>query len=122
RGGVADAGTKASPGSPGGQPCRTIVARIEAPSYALESMASDALQRRSLLVTHKNFGTLYLRAYPVDLMAHVAASQDYNLLPDGQQMKKRLAATPAAAWTVAVPAPPPLREPRTILTPPLHHA
>ncbi|HXU01844.1 MAG TPA: MG2 domain-containing protein [Polyangia bacterium] len=116
---LADAGAKAYPASPGGQACRTIVARIEAPSYALASMESDALQRRSLLVTHKNFGTLYLRAYPVDLQAHIAASQDYNLLPDGQQMKKRLATTPAAAWTVALPATPDYREHRTYITPPL---
>jgi uncharacterized protein YfaS (alpha-2-macroglobulin family) len=116
---LAAAGAKAFPDSIGGRRCRAIVARIEAPEYALAGMSSDGIGRRSLQITHRNLGAVHLRAYAIDLDAHLARAKDYNLLPDGDEMKRLLGTKPAAAWTVALPATPDYQHHLTFVTPPL---
>ncbi len=116
---LAAAGAKAFPDSVGGRRCQAMVARIEAPEYALAGMASDGLARRSLRLTHRNLGAVHLRAYAIDLDAYVAHSKDYGLLPDSSEMKRLLATKPAAAWTVALPATPDYQQHATFVTPPV---
>ncbi len=116
---LAAAGAQAYPKTPGGEHCRAIVARIEAPDYALAGMASDGLARRSLQVTHRNFGTLHFRAYAIDLEAHIAGSKDYSLLPDSADVQRLLATKPAVAWTVSLPATPDFQRHVTFVTPPV---
>ena len=53
----------AYPQSPGGKRASGIVAAIEAPDYQLAAMSSDAPDRRSIQVTHKNLPRLYFRAF-----------------------------------------------------------
>ena len=116
---LAVAGAKAFPDSVGGRRCQAMVARIEAPEYALAGMASDGLARRSLRLTHRNLGAVHLRAYAIDLDAYVAHSKDYGLLPDSSEMKRLRATKPAAAWTVALPATPDYQQHATFVTPPV---
>jgi len=116
---LAAAGAAAYPGTPGGERCRAIVARVGAPDYALAAMASDGLGRRSLQVTHRNIGALHFRAYPIDLDGYIARSNDYSLLPESPDMRRRLKNRPAAAWTVPLPATPDYERHVTFVTPPV---
>jgi hypothetical protein len=73
---IALEGLERYPGSPGGQRCLSIVKSIEAPEYSVEAMRLDAPGRRSVLVTHRNLGRLFLRAYALDIDALIGAAKD----------------------------------------------
>ncbi len=120
---IALAGEKAHPTSIGGQRCRHVVAAIEAPAYQLAAMAQDGPDRRSIEVTHRNMATLHFRAYPVDLVDHLARSQDYNLLPGAQDVAEILkTGTVAAQWSAELPPTPDYRDHRTFVTPALRRS
>jgi len=115
---VAEQGRVAYPGAVGGQRCRVIVERIEAPDYQLRAMRADGPDRRSILVTHKNVASLTFRAYLVDLPARVAAARDLNqILPNRDETEAILSGTPAARWTVQLPATPDFRHHQTFVVP-----
>ncbi|HKD10685.1 MAG TPA: alpha-2-macroglobulin family protein, partial [Thermoanaerobaculia bacterium] len=117
---IAREGEKAYPRSPGGEECRSIAASIQAPDFQAASMSEDGPRRRSLQLTHKNVDVLYLRAYPVDLVARIESATDYNLLPSGRDVRAMLAKErPAASWSVALPPTPDYKPHRTFVTPPL---
>lgn len=117
---IAIEGQKAYPGSPGGARCLSIAKQIEAPSYQMAAMRSDAPSKRSILVTHGNIGALYFRAYKVDLVSHIASARDYNLLPQWDQVRSLMdSAKPDAQWQVSLPATPDYRDHKTFVTPPL---
>jgi alpha-2-macroglobulin len=117
---AAHQGEKAYPGSPGGEDCRAIAAAIQAPDFQVASMSEDGPRRRSLQVTHKNVGVLYLRAYPVDLVTRVESATDYNLLPAEREVRALLdRERPAASWSVALPPTPDFKPHRTFVTPPM---
>jgi uncharacterized protein YfaS (alpha-2-macroglobulin family) len=118
---AADAGLAAFPGSVGGRRCEAIAARIQAPAYHLYAMRIDAAKRRSILVTHKNVARLHFRAYALDLPERIQATRDMNrLLPQRDDLEKILSTrTPAAEWSVALPATPDYREHRTYVVPPM---
>ncbi len=113
-------GEKAYPGSPGGEDCRAIAAAIEAPDFQAASMSEDGPRRRSIELTHKNVGALYLRAYPVNLVTRVESATDYNLLPSGQEARALIEReSPAASWSVALPPTPDFKPHRTFVAPPM---
>jgi len=100
-------GAGAYPNSPGGQRCLHIVKNIESPEFSIEAMRTDAPGRRSVRATHRNMGSLFFRAYPVDLMERIRTSKDYSLFPgwrEAQQIIER--SRPAAAWSIVLPPTP----------------
>lgn len=110
---------EAKPGTIGGQRCEHIRASIERPSYELQSMRVDGPAERSLNVDHANLPKLYFRAWPVDLIAHIGRSDDYDLLPNSQETTALMKRSPAARWEVALPETPDYRTHRTYVVPPL---
>jgi uncharacterized protein YfaS (alpha-2-macroglobulin family) len=114
-------GRRAYPESVGGRRCRALVARIEAPEYQIAAMQIDGPRKRSVLVTHKNVGRLTLRAFAIDLPSRLASLRDMNRLRPPHDEMQRIAAgrSPAAEWTVTLPATPDFREHRTYVVPPL---
>ena len=80
-------------------------------------MRSDAAQKRSILVTHKNVSRLWLRAYPVDLARRVAEAKDLNaILPNsGKELDAIVSGEPVARWTVDLPATPDYRDHQTFI-------
>ncbi len=78
---LAAAGAAAYPRTPGGQLCRSIAARLEAPDYQLAAMEADGRHQRSLLVTHSNLPSLTLRAYPIDLERRLLQGGDFSDIP-----------------------------------------
>ena len=75
--------------------------------------------RRSIEVAHKNLGTLFFRAWAVDLEARLASATDYNLLPQGEEVRKLLGTPAAAQWSSPLPATPDYKTHRTFVTPPM---
>ncbi len=117
---AAAGGKGAYPQSPGGLRCGAIVSGIEASDYELEAMTSDAPDRRSIQVMHKNLRRLSFRAYPVDIERQIATGSSYGLLPSNEGVRELLRAEkPAALWTVELPATPDFKQHRTFVTPPM---
>lgn len=117
---IARQGEKAYPRSPGGEHCRSVVARLEAPEYRFSSMRADGSDRRSLLVEHKNLSRIYFRAYRMDIVRFVEQARDWNLLPNAEDIRKLVAAgQPVAAWQAELPTTADLRWHRTFVTPKL---
>jgi hypothetical protein len=112
-------GSRAYPSSVGGRRCDAIAAEIEAPNYALTAMSSDAPGRRSIEVTHKNLPALFFRAWALDLEQRLGSATDYNLLPQGEEVRKLLTTKPAAEWSSPLPATADYKTHRTFVTPPL---
>jgi uncharacterized protein YfaS (alpha-2-macroglobulin family) len=113
-------GEKAWPDSVGGRRCRSIVASIEAPDFQVASMSSDGPEKRSIEVRHRNLAALHFRAYPFDLEVRLATAKDYSLLPAWRELSDIVRKeTPAAEWSVDLPATPDYRSHRTFVTPPL---
>ncbi|MFB3906168.1 MAG: alpha-2-macroglobulin [Acidobacteriota bacterium] len=117
---IAQAGSDIYPDSTGGKRCLHIIKAIEQPDFSLESMASDAEQKRSVRVSHRNIGKLYLRAYRVDLPNRLTTARDYNLLLNNdEQWRVMQSAKPEAEWTCDLPATPDFETHHTYVTPPL---
>ena len=113
-------GAAGHPESLGAQRCRAIAGGIEQPDFTLTAMAADGRDRRSLLVRHKNLERLHLRAHAVDLVKRVGTAKDYNLLPQWREIEEIVrAGSPAASWSVALPATPDYETHSTYVTPPL---
>jgi uncharacterized protein YfaS (alpha-2-macroglobulin family) len=114
------AGAERHPNSVGGQRCRHLVAAIEAPAFNVEAMALDAVQRRSIRVTHRNLEALHFRAYAFDLEQAVRGAKDYNLLPGYREVPEWIdGRQPVAAWTAELPATPDFRDHASYSTPPM---
>jgi uncharacterized protein YfaS (alpha-2-macroglobulin family) len=110
----------AYPLSPGGRRAAATVAAIEAPGYEATSMSSDAPDRRSIRITHKNLGALYFRAYRVDLVARIVATRDASLVPGRADVRSLLErGHPAAEWDVPLPPTPDFKQHSTYVTPPM---
>jgi hypothetical protein len=113
-------GWRAYPASIGGARCRSIAELTEAPDYQLQSMSSDGPEKRSISVTHKNLAEVSFRAFAIDLPKRLATSKDWNLLPQGDELKNLVrSGRPAAAWTTPLPSTPDFKLHRTYVTPPL---
>jgi hypothetical protein len=116
---LALAGERAAPkGSPGALACRLIVAEIEAPSYSLAGMASDAPRRRSIEIEHKNLAALHFRAYRLDPDERLR-KRGQSRWPDWQEADTLLARPADASWTSPLPGTPDYRQHTTFVVPPL---
>ncbi len=115
----AEEGRAAYPASPGGQRCLAIVKALEAPEYRLQAMSVDGPGRRSIEVSHRNLGTLYLRAVKLDFEKQVEGSKDWSALPTADEMRKLVTRAPAAEWTAPLPPTPDFETHRTFVTPPI---
>jgi len=110
----------AYPQSPGGRRASGIVAAIEAPDYQLAAMTSDAPDRRSIQVTHKNLPRLYFRAFHLDLEDRAGTGKDFSLLPSRGVVQELLrSAKPGAQWDAPLPQTTDFKQHRTFVTPPL---
>lgn len=116
---AAAAGAKAFPDGPGGQLCRAIVGRLEAPAYQVQAMQADGAHRRSMLVTHKNLAALYLRAYRLDVEQRFAAGGSPGFELTSEQAKKLLGTPVAAEWSTPLPPTTDFKLHATYVTPPL---
>lgn len=112
-------GASKHPQSTGAQACLHLQKSIEAPDYAVQSMAQDGPQQRSIEITHRNFGELHFRAYAVDLEDRIRKARDYNLLPAYDEMRALLPTKATATWSVKLPQTPDFTSHRTFSTPPL---
>jgi uncharacterized protein YfaS (alpha-2-macroglobulin family) len=111
---LAQEGAEAYADSPGGRRCLHILKTIEAPLFSVEIMLTDAPGKRSVLVTHRNMGSLFFRAFAVDLMERIRTSKDYNLFPEWQEAQAVLKKQrPAASWKTELPATPDFKDHRT---------
>ncbi len=117
---AAELGRQAYPRSHGGVHCAAIVAQIEAPDFDLRAMTSDGVGRRSIEVTHANLTSLHFRAYRIDVDRRISELRDYNLLPDGDEVRLLVASQrPTVSWSVQLPPTPDFRRHRTFVTPPI---
>jgi hypothetical protein len=117
---AAQEGLRAYPDSVGGRVCGDRIAAIERPEFQLAAMASDAPNRRSIQLTHKNLAAVHFRAYALDIERRIASASDYNLLPSGTDVRELIrSGSPTAAWTAALPPTPDYKPHRTFVTPPL---
>jgi uncharacterized protein YfaS (alpha-2-macroglobulin family) len=116
---LAEQALSAYPNGEGAPHARNLLARLDMPSYRVESMTNDGARKRSIRVTHRHLRKLYFRAYLVDLLKRVGDSDDYNLLVPRRELTQMLGGAPAAAWSADLPATPDLREHATYVTPPL---
>jgi alpha-2-macroglobulin len=120
---IALQGKAAFPDSIGGKHCLAIEKQIEAPDFSISGMQNDNPQKKSLLVTHKNLGKVYFRAYLIDLLKTIETSNDYNLLPSGRELEKlTVDSTPILQWEVALPSTPDYRTHKTFAIPPMTKA
>jgi len=103
------AGAERHPDSLGGQRCAHIVAAIEMPSFGIQAMAADGPNRRSVQITHANLDGVTLRAYPFYLYGFVDGAEDYNLLPDYDEIQQFVTGDPSAEWHVDLPPTPDFR-------------
>ena len=106
---AAIAGRDRHPGSIGGQRCAHIAASIEAPAYRFAAMATDAADRRSIQISHRNLAALYFRAYRYDLVDFIERTEDYSLLPQYREAEEIMAGGPVAEWTIELPPTPDYR-------------
>ena len=114
-------GAGAYPQSAGGKRASGIVAAIEAPDYQLSAMSSDAPQRRSIQVTHKNLPRLYFRAFHLDLEDRVGTAQDFNLVPSRGAVQEVLrSGKPGAQWETSLPETTDFKQHQTFVSPPMN--
>ena len=102
---IALEGAETHPKTFGGKLCRQIVEEIEWPSFETAAMQTDALDRRSIQIRHKNLGSLHFRAYRIDLEKRLAAKTSaHGLLPSRQEIGTMLQSRePDAAWRLDLP-------------------
>lgn len=117
---IAEQGWKAFPDDVGGRRCLYIVRAIEAPAFTMNAMASDAPDRRSIGVTSRNLGQLHFRAWRIaDPWDLIERSDDYHLMPRGNELEARLRRSPDHAWSVELPMLPDYRDHQTWVMPPM---
>ncbi|MHA7632106.1 MG2 domain-containing protein [Corallococcus sp. M7] len=117
---LAKAGAEAWPKSVGGMQCAALMGRLEAPELFATGMQVDGPGKRSILVGHRNVGTVYFRAYALDVEARLAKpGEDLSLYPSTAEMLRMVASRkPDAAWSTALPPTPDFQRHQTFVTPP----
>jgi uncharacterized protein YfaS (alpha-2-macroglobulin family) len=117
---IAIRGRDKYPGTPGGERCGALVESIEQPHFHMEAMSDDATNKRSIRLEHRNLAALYFRAYPLDVVASIEKSNDYNLFPNDQELEALIAKSkPIAAWKTDLPPTPEYRVHTTYVVPPM---
>ncbi len=111
---IALEGAERFPGSPGGLRCLHVVKSIEALGLSVEIMAADGPGRRSIRLTHRNLGSVFFRAYPLDLEALIRGAKDYNIFPRWDEAEKIISGKrPASSWRADLPPTPDYRNHKT---------
>jgi alpha-2-macroglobulin len=116
---IALEGAEAAPGTPGAVRCRDLVEAIEAPTYHVEGMLSDGLDRRSLRVTHKNLPNLHFRAFRIDPVRRFEKERSQNLFELRDLESFLRGHRPDAAWTTELPPTPDYEAHITYVVPPI---
>lgn len=116
---LARAGREAHPETPGGLHCTHVEKALEAPSFNLEGMATDAPDRKSLGVNARNLDRLHFRAWRFDLKGFLEKSDEYRVSPDRKVLDALMVRPPAKTWSVELPPMTDLRDHRTFVTPPI---
>ena len=110
-------GAQAFPQSPGGRLCARLLDAIAAPDYQMTAMSSDAPDRRSIEVVHRNLPRLFFRTYAGDLEKRLAEPR-FDLNPSAEEIRSLVrSGRPASAWTEDLPATPDYKSHRTFVTP-----
>lgn len=119
---LARAGRDAYPDSAGARHCEAVISAIEAARFVLSAMTVDGPRKRSLEIEHANLKEIFLRAYPVDLVAlrTSARHRDRNFSEAIQKIV--LTDQPSAAWSVRLTDAGDHRPHRTFIVPPLDAA
>ncbi|MFN8790485.1 MAG: alpha-2-macroglobulin family protein [Bdellovibrionales bacterium] len=117
----AQAGVAQNPKSPGGLLCQDLVNEIQEPSFDFQAMAHDGPSERSILVNHKNFRTLYFRAYRIPeenfhLKAHLRRGTNASDFP---AHVKELEGELVQSWSEKLPETEDYLFHRKFVTPPL---
>ena len=101
---IAAAGEQAHPSSIGGQRCRHVIAAVEAPHFDVTAMQSDGMDKRSILLRHKNLEAVHFRAYRLDVVEQIESSRDYNLFPAYREVPQIIhRQLPVAEWSEPLP-------------------
>jgi len=118
---IARDGEAAAPKSPGGFRCRSIARSIEAPDFELTTMKSDAPDRRSIRVRHKNLGALWFRLYAIDPLRQAGKPRAGLLLyPEEKDLAALVqTTTPEAIWRTELPPTPDFELHTTYVVPPV---
>jgi uncharacterized protein YfaS (alpha-2-macroglobulin family) len=77
-------GAARHPESVGGRFCAAVVEAIERPAFSLGAMTTDAPQRRTIAIEHRNLERLHFRAWRWDLAAHWA---DGTTTPTSEEIR-----------------------------------
>ncbi|RKH02243.1 alpha-2-macroglobulin family protein [Corallococcus carmarthensis] len=117
---LAKAGVEAWPKSVGGAQCAELVASQEAPELYASVMQVDGPGKRSIAVQHRNVGTLYFRAFALDVEAQLAKPDANLMLSTSNKEVLRMVASrkPDAVWSTALPPTPDFQSHQTFVTPP----
>ena len=118
---IARDGYAASPQSRGGIRCLSIARSIEAPDFEMVTMKSDAPDRRSIRVRHKNLGALWFRLYAIDPLRQVERPRAGLLLSPREEDLAALikTSTPVASWRTELPPTPDFAIHTTYVVPPV---
>ena len=68
---VLDKCTTTHTDSEGSQQCQLILSKLLKPYLNLTAMTSDGIQKRSIVVDHKNLKTLYFRAWKINMLDYL---------------------------------------------------
>ncbi len=102
--------------SAGTKRCKRLLEDILRSEFTVEAMRSDGLQKRSMVVKHKNLKQLYFRAWKVDLHEYQKQSnRNENVLIEDYLSTKKA----ATSWRKALPATKDYQLHRTYVTPPM---
>jgi alpha-2-macroglobulin len=118
---IARDGYAASPQSRGGIRCLSIARSIEAPDFEMVTMKSDAPDRRSIRVRHKNLGALWFRLYAIDPLQQVERPRaGFLLYPEEKDLAALIkTSTPVASWRTELPPTPDFAIHTTYVVPPV---
>ncbi len=97
--------------------CAYLVRYIEQPDLRIISMRNDGLNKRSVLVEHKNLKDVYFRAYKISLSDFLTKSKE-QIVPSYTQHQDMLKTKADFSWTQPLPATPDFRTHRTFVIPP----
>lgn len=119
---VAKAGQERHPSSFGGSLCAVILNEIERPEFRMNVMSTDAGDKPSILITHKNLPRLFFRAYWVDVESSLKSKKnggDFLLSEDVLRPIRDGRAKAVSDWNVTLSPTPDFAFHRKLVAPKL---
>lgn len=98
--------------------CQSLEKRIKAPSLSMSVSTTDALNKRSIMLTHKNIETVYFKAWKVK-PNDVIGKQSYWLNQVFLKNKLKQNSTPDSAWQSSLAKTSNHKNHTSYITPPL---